>query len=61
MDWKAMFVIFGAIVAASMFEHMVLAPRMAHSPGKTLPSNTAVARTAADFVAVNFPNAVSVS
>lgn len=60
MDWKAMTAIFFAIIAASLVEHMVIAPRMAHSPGKTLPSGTPIARSATDWVRMNFPNAVSV-
>jgi len=60
MNWGSFLIIFGAIVAASLVEHLVIAPRMAHSPGKTLPSSPAVARTAEDWVRLNYPNAVTV-
>lgn len=60
MDWEAMFAIFVAIIAASLVEHTIIAPRMAHSPGKTLPSSTPTPRTASDYVNMKYPNAVSV-
>ncbi len=60
MDWDAMLAIFVAIIAASLVEHLVIAPRMAHSPGKTLPSATPVPRTAADYINIKYPNAISV-
>ena len=60
IKWEMMFTIFLAIIGASLVEHLVIAPRMAHSPGKTLPSATPVARTAEDWIKQNFPNAVTV-
>lgn len=60
IDWKAMWTILIAIIVASLIEHLVIAPRMAHSPGKTLPSSSPLARNAGDWVSQNFPGAVSV-
>ena len=60
IDWAALLTIFLAIIAASLVEHLVIAPRMAHSPGKTLPSSPPIARTTEDWVRLNYPNAISV-
>jgi len=49
-----------AVIGASLFEHMVLAPRMEHSPGKTTPASTAIPINTADWVKVKFPNATTV-
>ena len=61
INWGMFATLFLAIVAASYFEHTVLAPRMEHSPGKTLPATTAIPRSASDFIKLNYPNAVTVS
>lgn len=52
--------IMAAVIGASLFEHMVLAPRMEHSPGKTTPASTPIARNTDDWVKTKFPGAVSV-
>ena len=60
IDWTAMLVIMVAIIGASLVEHLVIAPRMAHSPGRTLPSTTPIPRNVADYVRQHYPGAVSV-
>lgn len=60
-DWTAMLTIFLALVAASLFEHKILAPRMTNSPGKTTAASTPIANTASDYVKIHHPNAISVS
>lgn len=59
IDWGLMLVIFIAIVAASLAEHLIIAPRMEHSPAKTV-AKIVGPQTVDDFVHNNFPNATTV-
>ena len=60
VNWTSLLTILLAIIGASLIEHMVIAPRMVHSPAKALPAMSAMPETSADYVKKNFPNAVTV-
>ena len=60
VNWGTMLTIFLAIVLASLIEHTVIAPRMAHSPAKALPAMSAAPATAADYIKHHFPTAITV-
>lgn len=60
LDFDMVLAVFLAVIAASLVEHLVIAPRMAHSPGKTTPASPPIARTAEDWIQQNYPGAVSV-
>lgn len=57
-DWAGMLVIAIAIVVASLVEHTIIAPKMAHNPVDS--TMLATPYTAADYVKIHFPNAVTV-
>lgn len=60
INWGTMLTIFLAIVAASLVEHIVIAPRMAHSPARTLPGLPRTEATASDYVRAKYPNAETI-
>lgn len=56
LDWGGMLTIMLAIIAASLVEHTVIAPRMEHSP-PTIPF--ASARNAEDYARQMYPNLIT--
>ena len=65
INWGTVLAIFLAIVGASLVEHMVIAPRMAHSParmpfGKGVLSTLQREETVSEYVRSKYPNAVTI-
>jgi len=61
INWGSVFTIFLAIVAASLVEHLVIAPRMAHSPAHTVANMIAPsANTIESYVRNKYPNAITI-
>jgi len=62
IDWPGLLTIFLAITVASLVEHMVIAPRMEHSPPHTVATvvGTAEPESLAAFANRKHPNAVTI-
>ena len=58
VNWGSVVAIFLAIVLASLVEHMVIAPRMAHSPPNT--AAIILGNTVDGFVKAKWPTATTV-
>jgi hypothetical protein len=58
VNWSSMLTIFLAIVAASLMEHLVIAPRTKHSP-PTIPFEESISRprTIEELVQQTYPDA----
>lgn len=60
IDYKGIFTILIALILYSLIEHMVIAPRMKHSPPNVVETPTLKPRTPAELVSQVFPDAVTV-
>ena len=62
IDWPGLLTIFLAITVASLVEHMVIAPRMEHSPPHTVATvvRTVVPESLEAFARRIAPNAVTI-
>lgn len=60
IDWGVMLAVFLAIVAASLVEHLVIAPHMAHSPARAMPGLPRAEATASEYVRAKYPNATTI-